>query len=484
MEKTDVVKSTQEQAVAGWINYLNQVRLERLANGLRVEGENLQEALRSLDAAKETIEREIVSRGRGGVKGMHGFIAEVAECGIGNSRALIEGESPLYQWVNDNGMVDLKRGALDIQQKFSNSGGHLSLRALQAHLTMYPDFLRNGAKYQIPADHYERIQWLLSIPEQEANKMSTATGEFSMRQWKEVQAFFSSGEITMDDLEPSLLAYREVQRGSYPDTFSKEKAYLIGRNEQRRETVYHAGNPSLQEAAAVTGTAALMEGGLAFCGAVLKKRRQGKGIGDFQTEDWKEVGGASAFGVLRGGIRGVSIYALTNYTATPAAAANAVVTAAFGVAQQAYLLRKGELDEAAFLTQSEAICMDAAVSALSSFAGQAFIPLPVLGAVIGNAVGTLMWQIAKEYLSEREEAVLQQYCCSLKEMDQRLAEDYHAYLCSMADGMRLYLDLLEQAFSPDVRQAYYGSIELAKRVGVPPEEILDTPDKIKAYFVE
>ena len=80
-------------------------------------------------------------KGRGGQYGMHGFIAEVAECGIGNAREQIEGKALIYEWINDNGGV-----------------------------------------YQIPEDHY-----------------------------------------SLDKVEPSKLKYSEVQKGTYEQTFSKEK---------------------------------------------------------------------------------------------------------------------------------------------------------------------------------------------------------------------------------------------------------------------
>ena len=63
------------------------------------------------------------------------------------------------------------------------------------HMGKYPDFLKNGGKYQIPADHYEKIKWLLSIPEDQANKMPTSTGEFSLKQWREVHDIFDNNKI-------------------------------------------------------------------------------------------------------------------------------------------------------------------------------------------------------------------------------------------------------------------------------------------------
>lgn len=236
IEAKKIFKSGQEQAVASWINYLNQVRLDRLMEALQKEESNLNEAMSTISDTLKTISRDIVNngKGRGGQYGMHGFIAEVAECGIGNAREQIEGKVPIYEWINDNGPEDLRRGATLIQQKFVNGGGHLSLQAIRMHLNAYPDFLDNGGVYQIPEDHYEKIKWLLSISEKEANKMPTSTGGFSLKQWREVHDFFENGDIPLDKVEPSRLKYSEVQKGTYEHTFSKEKNRLRKRNQERK----------------------------------------------------------------------------------------------------------------------------------------------------------------------------------------------------------------------------------------------------------
>ena len=49
------VKSNQEQAVASWINYLNQIRLERLFKALQAQNTNLNQALQTLQATLSTI---------------------------------------------------------------------------------------------------------------------------------------------------------------------------------------------------------------------------------------------------------------------------------------------------------------------------------------------------------------------------------------------------------------------------------------------
>ena len=486
IEAKNMIKSGQEQAVASWINYLNQVRLDRLMEALQKEELNLNEAMSTISETLKTISRDIVNngKGRGGQYGMHGFIAEVAECGIGNAREQIEGKAPIYEWINDNGPEDLRRGATLIQQKFVNGGGHLSLQAIRMHLSAYPDFLDNGGVYQIPEDHYEKIKWLLSISEKEANKMSTSTGDFSLKQWREVHEFFKNGDIPLDKVEPSKLKYSEVQKGTYEQTFSKEKDSLRKRNQERKKQAYNKSKPTLSEGAKATAAAAAIEGAMAMCLEIAEKRKSGKKFNAFDEDDWKEIAATTGKGTLKGGIRGASIYTLTNFTATPAAVASAMVTATFGIAEQAYQLKQGNVDEQRFIENSEMLCLDASVSALSSFAGQVLIPVPVLGAVIGNTVGTMMYQIAKDNLSAREQKIFEEYAEAVRQLDVSLQDQYQKFVDEIGKDTKLFMELLNRAFAPDIRVAFEGSIDLAKSCGVPVDEILDSKEKIASFFMD
>lgn len=486
IEAKKIIKSGQEQAVASWINYLNQVRLDRLMEALQKEELNLNEAMSTISETLKTISRDIVNngKGRGGQYGVHGFIAEVAEYGIGNAREQIEGKAPIYEWINDNGPEDLRRGATLIQQKFVNGGGHLSLQAIRMHLNAYPDFLDNGGVYQIPEDHYEKIKWLLSISEKEANKMPTSTGDFSLKQWREVREFFKNGDIPLDKVEPSKLKYSEVQKGTYEQTFSKEKSSLRKRNQERKEQAYNKSKPTLSEGVKATAAAAAIEGAMALCLEIAEKRKSGKKFNAFDEDDWKEIGTTTGKGTLKGGIRGASIYTLTNFTATPAAVASAMVTATFGIAEQAYQLKQGNVDEQRFIENSEMLCLDASVSALSSFAGQVLIPVPVLGAVIGNTVGTMMYQIAKDNLSAREQKIFEEYAEAVRQLDVSLQDQYQKFVDEIGKDTKLFMELLNRAFAPDIRVAFEGSIDLAKSCGVPVDEILDSKEKIASFFMD
>lgn len=185
---------------------------------------------------------------------------------------------------------------------------------------------------------------------------------------------------------------------------------------------------------------------------------------------------------MQGGIRGASIYTLTNFTATPAAVASAMITVAFGIAEQAYQLKMGNVDEQRFIENSEMLCLDASVSALSSFAGQVLIPVPVLGAVVGNNIGTMMYQIAKDNLSFREQKIFEEYVEAVRKVDVSLQEQYQKYIDEMGKDTKLFMELLDRVFAPDIHVVFEGSIDLAKLCGVPVDEILDSKEKNIVFY--
>jgi len=484
-DTTQLTKSNQEQAVAAWVNHLNQLRLDNLLSALSRQDVNLRDALTSVDEAIRTIDLEVVVTNRGGMKGMHGFIAEVAEVGVSNARSQIFGESAVYQWVNDNGPVDLTRGSVEIQQKFVLAGGRFGLGAITEHLQKYPEFVKNGGKYQIPGDHFEVIRKLHAMPPEEAGTLLTRSSDgCSLKDWERVQAFFEGGSVGIESLEPSNLKYHEVQRGAYGSTLAAEKESLRTTDRSLRNDAYQESRPKVHEGAKATCAAAAVEGSTAFVLAVVKKRREGKKFKEFTNEDWIETAGDTGFGFVKGSVRGLSIYSLTNVTATSAAVASSIVTAAFGIAAQANKFRRGEINELEFIENAEFISLEAAVSALSSFVGQALIPVPVLGAVIGNTVGSVMYKAVSSSLSEREAELIACYLEEQRELDEQLASEYQMLINTLVESMADYLEVLERAFSPDVEVALLGSVELALELGVVSEEVLDSEEKTLTYFLD
>lgn len=63
MDETTIIKSGQEQAVASWINYLNQVRLNQMNEVLKQEQSNLNEAMATINETLNKISVDIVNNG-------------------------------------------------------------------------------------------------------------------------------------------------------------------------------------------------------------------------------------------------------------------------------------------------------------------------------------------------------------------------------------------------------------------------------------
>lgn len=479
------VSAMQEQATAAWIGHLNQVRLDALLERLAKQDVNLSDALTHIDEALKKIDLEVVATNRGGTKGMHGFIAEVAEVGVGNARARVVGAEAVYEWVNDNGPVDLLRGGQAIQQKFVAAGGRLGLGAIAEHLERYPSFVADGGRYQIPADHYEVIRTLHAMPREEAGKLvSGAADGPSFRDWKRVHAFFATNELDIDALEASTLDYKDVQRGAYGASLEAEEDSLRRTDRELRDRARAESGPSLREGAQATLVAAAIEGGSAFVLAVIAKRREGTKLAEFTADDWKEISGRSGLAAAKGGVRGAGVYAITNTIPTSAAVASSIVTAAISVAEQAHKLRSGEITEAQFLENAEYVCLESAVGALSALVGQVLIPVPLLGAVIGTTIGSVMYRAAAASLDRREAELIARFRDEQIRLDAHLAAEHQQLLEQIGVSTARYIEVLDLAFSPDLGVALQGSIALAAHVGVAADQILDTEDKTLSYFVD
>lgn len=479
MDVGEIVKSTQEQGVASWINQLNQIRLDLLLERLSAQDINLEKALDELSILKGEA-AELIARNRGGEKGIHGFLAETSEAHIENARKLIRGLPKSCEWVNDNGAANLLRDGTPIQQKFVRTGGHFGLEKVAEHFQNYkfhPEF--KDGKYQIPKDFYEELQELLALSEEEAAKGPTST----YRLWKWVQEFFAESGIDPKDIEPSLLDYVDVQVNKVGDTIRTEENAIRAEDQSRRDAAYEASKASVNEGAKAAAVSAAAEGGVQFCLSVARKLKSGKQLHEFTAEDWKDVGVDTTKGTGAGGIRGGAVYIMTNFTATPAAVANAMVSAAYGVAAQANQLRRGQITEEEFVVNSEVLCLDVSVSAVAALMGEVLIPVPVLGAMIGNAAGMFLWQIAKDYLNEREQTLTRRFKESCEELNRRLEARYQALLAELEKAFAKYASLLELAFDPDVNIAFANSIAFAEYVGVSDDLILKTKAEIDRYFM-
>ena len=470
MDKSRIATSNVEQGTAAWIHYLKQARVAEMFKALNEQKFRLDVSFWELERTREDI-AALVESNRGGETGLHGFIAEVAEKGIQNARSQIQyGKSICYQ-PGDNGVEDLFINGAPFQMKFAQAGGKLSLGAVKDYLDKYPYFVKQEGRFIIPKDHYDRVVELFKMPAEEAGKLARK----DYNRWKEIQQLFDGKTLSIDDLRPSVLNYDESQKQAIAARLEKEQEEIRKTNDSINKAIREKNQPSLSEAAKATGVSAIIEGGTALVTAILKKKKEGKLIGDLTEQDWKDIFGEAGYGSIKGATRGAGIYLATNYSQTPAAAASALVTAMFGVAENMYQYRHGRITKEECLGKSEEVCLSSAVSALSSLLGQTLIPIPVIGPVIGNTIGNIMYQTAVDcYKSEID--LVNWYKKSIEEKTRQYNADYQKLIATIEKEHKVFCCLLDECYADDCFSAFAASGRMAQLAGVP-DPLLSAKDR-------
>lgn len=485
MDDEELLQRAQEQGTAAWIEWLKQIRKADLAEKLAAHDYNLKETLKILREAKQDIVDHVLvtERGgvRGGAKGVHGFIGERLEVSIANAKNAAQGLKPEYWLVDDNGSVDYFRNGTPIQQKLqrANNFGFTGEKGIAGHWDKYPEFHEKGV-YQVHKEAYQ----LLMMPEEEAKKLvrSSSTNGFSYGAWKRMHAVLDARGIDISRIEPTEFGYPDAQKDTFPETLNREGQNAREEKRQQRAAAREQARPTLDEGLRTAGGSAAIEGGMHFTLGVYRKLKEGKKLPEFTAQDWKDIGLDTAKGTATGAIRGAAIYGMTNFTATPAAVASAFVTAAFGVAAQARQLEQGTISEDDFVCNSTVLCLDVGISALASLAGQILIPVPVLGAVIGNCVGMFYWNICKDFASERECMLADAYRQDMQALNAQLHAQYLELLARLQREFEKFESMQQLAFDEDVNRAFAGSVELALFVGVPEQKILTGAEQIDQFF--
>lgn len=476
------IKSTQEQAVASWITYLNQIRLDELVAKLNQQDINLEEALKELDEIKKFLGNPEHILGSSLTK--HGEIAEHMQVNIANARRAIQGLSKnhTFEGVGRTAPEDYIRNGQQVQSKFYNGlkNTFFGKHALLEHLETYPDFIKKGGSYDIPKDQYDEMMELLDMYKNAPSKMSTSDYNLA----KKIDIFLKDNNLEVGkDINPAVVEYGDVQQGTANQTVHKEEANIKNENEKQRKNAYDESKPTIKEGVKVAGVSAMVEGGVAFGMSVAKKRKE-KTFSEFSSDDWKEIGIDTGKGAVKGGIRGGSIYALTNFTATPANVANAYVTAAFGIASQIKALEEGKVSEEDFIINCEVVCLDVTVSAIASVAGQCLIPIPVLGAVIGNVAGEFVYELCKKQGNLKSQKIIEGYNAEIEKLNQQLNLQFLQVVLEIQRALEKYKELEKLAFNEDINTAFIGSINLAIEVGVSENQILKTQQDIDDFFMK
>lgn len=239
------------------------------------------------------------------------------------------------------------------------------------------------------------------------------------------------------------------------------------------------------EAAKVAGAAAAVQGTLSFGMYVFRRHRDGTSIWGFGKDDWCEAGIETARGGLKGAITGGAIYGLTQVCRMGAPAAAAIASGTIGLATAVASRRAGKLDDDEFADLVFFNAIEATGAAVGAGLGQALIPVPILGAVVGSLAVSMILGQGKKFLSEAENDAIRAREAEIQAYVDRLDSELQAEYVRILVERDYYRDLRRRAFdvTSNVELQLVGSIEFARSIGVPEDHILHTVAEADAYFM-
>lgn len=480
------------QGIGAYVNCLNHLRIQDLQIAMKIiEDEvgkvmlNKDNASKILNYTRDNIE-DVILKKRGGNYGGHGFIAEFAEAGIVNARRALEGLNPIVKVLNDDGPADLLVGRNTIQMKFYNNlrdelgqsfhySKKMKMMFPKDHVLVYEKIMAGAKEVEFNGKRLS-IKQITDI-RQMINDITESKGLTSYKSW----------------MKSSVLNYNDAQKKSINSLLDSEEKNIRKTvrlkqqelNEKRLVAQKHA-LPNLKEANKVVRNAAFLQGGLALMSSVYEKYKEGKNIFEFEQSDWLDCGLDTAEGVIKGAISGYSIYGLTNVLGISAPNASALVMATYGMIDIVLKYRTTEITQDEFMNLLTLNVMDAAFATIGACIGQKMIPIPVLGSVVGSIASSLIWEVGKGILNEREQRIIQDYREKLNSYIKTLDEKYLVIYNEIIEKYKKLGELQAYSFdlSINTKLRFEYSIAMAESLEIEDKKILHDLFEIDSYFLD
>ena len=407
----------------------------------------------------------------------HGEIAEHVEIGVRNARSLLaQMAADAEKHTSRTDAVDYRIAGIDVQSKFVN-GSNKTLNHVLEHMDDYKDFGRDGSFYHIPKDQYHEI----------VRVMRGDTGDLSARS---VRAILSkvdriqeeTGKSFDEVVRPSVSAYGEVQQGAVHRTLGRHEEDLRKENKALKGQIAREHAPTVSEGLRAATGAGAVGAAVGFASALFGKYRQGKNIfkGDFTAKDWKDVGVESLKGGAIGAVSGGALYALTNCADMSAPFAGALVSAVKGLAPLVQEYSAGNISLDTLVDEGMFVCADIAIVGLCTAIGQAAIPVPILGAVIGSIAGKVLSSCLGDKVRAARARIEKRMQAALDRLDDSLRKK----VAALEAKVERLGALTKIAFDIKRNTALLASsVALARAYGVGGARLLKNTAEVDAYFL-
>lgn len=469
------------QVVAAMVAEENIRHAEQLATELSKQDKAFYTAVAEFDKVRDFVGSPEKILGNAATK--HGEIAEQVEVGIRNAKSLLNSDEihATFEGVGRTAPEDYLIDGVKVQSKFVNGIGN-NLDHVLDHMNKYKNFGRDGSYYHIPKNQYEMIEKILKGEQVEG--ITSRTAQKIQEKAQEIEQM--SGRPFNHTIRPASSNYDEVQIGKVNDTLERREHELKQENEQIKNRIRDEAQPTLVDFGQVAVKGAIIGGSIRFATKLYAKYKQGKNVfkGELILEDWQEIGLDTVKGAALSSISATAIYGLTNFAQLSAPLAGAFVSAGMEIASLIKSLNKGEITTDQFVELSLFACADSAIVAAGATIGQAVIPIPVVGAVIGAIAGRMVTDFCKQLMgkdTQLAQKVDQYYQQSLTKIDRA----YKAIVANLISTYEQLGNLAEAAFDPNLNLELrlQASIKLAEAYGVPDSKIIHNVDELDSFML-
>lgn len=474
------IENIKDQAIGNIADIINQIRINDMNDSILNQEQNLENAMSYVESIREFLLKP--ENILGSYKTKFGEIAEHVEVGIRNAKDALNGETikATFDGVGRTAPEDYIIDGVQVQSKFIN-GINNNLRHVLEHMEKYKDFTDDGY-YHIPKDNFDILNKIKNGETVEG--LHSRTIEAAKRLINDIEE--ESGRTFSEVVKPSISSYDEVQQNAVNDTVDRHESELKKQAKENESKIISEHQPSFGEALKVGAIGAAIGGGLNAATTIyLKCKNEDKNIMEFSNEDWKEVGIDFAKGGCKGGINGIAIYGLTNFTSFSAPVASAFVSTSWGVSSLIVKYKKGEITLGELSEQGQLLCLETSAVALGSIVGQTLIPIPIVGTLIGSIAAQTLINITKGQLNNKEEelkrSLLQKYSQTVEKLD----ITYRSIIENIMLEFERLGGLVAMAFDfeSNSKLRFEASINLAIELKVKESEVLKNIDDIDAYFL-
>lgn len=226
---------------------------------------------------------------------------------------------------------------------------------------------------------------------------------------------------------------------------------------------------------------------------LLKKHANGSCLSELRKEDWKELFKGIwdysfameesqytqfVFSMYERYIRESADYIESYATEQTVIAIRSLADELF---EKAELYKAEQLSEVDYIESCLWICLEAMIKLIAS---TAFRVLNNDSAEFVQAIMAYSFEYGRLVLYKREQEIINEYVQSQYKLDAELERKYHKFIEELEEQSKQFYTMIENAFVSDFRERFFGSVSLARAVGVREADVLKKIEDIDSFFEE